>query len=351
MGTWPTNWSTMRIHYIYERMAHHATHSGYDRIVGYIDGDCVGHNALYRILGMCPERVLARLRRTAGTWYNSYALRQELQNIPAFIFSGNQTFHFLYGDDAYHYSGYFNPRRSNKLVATFHNPPDKFLNITPATRHLKTLDAAVIVAPNQQELFCNLVRPGRVHLIPHGVDTRFFSPAPGAAKKKQCLFVGTHLRDFAMLRRIIAELNSKAPDIAFVVVTFREHFHFFDGLKNVTALSAISESQLLKLYTESELLLLPLVDATANNAILEAMACGLPVVTTDVGGISLYTGRQGAILVERGDVSAMRDEALRILHDEETRRDMARAARAQAETFDWPAIAGQLRRLYEQLYG
>jgi glycosyltransferase involved in cell wall biosynthesis len=341
----------MRIKYIAERMSHHATHSGYDQIAKHVDGCRIGQNALYRILGLCPERILAQLRRTAGTWYNSYALRQELQNIPSFIFGSNQIFHFLYGDDTYHYSGYLNRRRSNKLVATFHNPPEKFLKITPDTRHLKTLDALVVVAPNQKELFCNIAHPDRVHLIPHGVDTHFFQPAPGAAKeKKQCLFVGMHLRDLATLRGVIMELNSKDPDISFSAVTFRENFHFFEGLKNVAAFSSISEEQLLHLYTTSELLLLPLIDGTANNTILEAMACGLPVLTTDVGGISMYTARQGAVLVERGNISGMCSEVLRILNDDAARHAMSLAARKQAETFDWAVVAGQLNLLYEQLF-
>ena len=130
------------IFYIVNRMSHHATHSGYDQLLRYVDSTIVEPNVLRRVLARVPERVLANLRRTAGPWYNSRALKQELQNIPAFFFTAGRIYHFLYGEDSFHYSGYLNPRTSNKLVATYHMPPQKFLTITRGRRHLKTLDAA-----------------------------------------------------------------------------------------------------------------------------------------------------------------------------------------------------------------
>ena len=339
------------IQYIFTRMGHHSDHSGYDQIINYIPSTVQAPNFVHRLLSLCPERVLAHIRSSAGEWYNSYALKQELQNIPDFFLASPGIYHFLYGEDTFHYSGYLNPRKSNMLVATYHNPPEKFLKINRGTRHLKTLDALVIVAPNQEKLFKNLVNPDRVHLIPHGVDTHFFQPGQKVEKeKKRCLFVGTHLRDFAMLRRVIQELNKKDPEISITAITFKENFAFFEGLKNVTACSSISEEQLINYYTTSELLLLPLIDGTANNTILEAMACGLPVITTDVGGIAMYAEGGGAVLVERGDVSGMAERALNILHSESAMSFMSKAARKKAEQFDWAIIAQRMQRLYAGLF-
>jgi glycosyltransferase involved in cell wall biosynthesis len=338
------------VNYIFMRMAHHAGHAGYDRLLHYAGGSVLGPNRLHRLLDKVPERVLANLRRTAGAWYNSRALKQELQNIPAFLFKAGRIYHFLYGEDSFHYSGYFNPRRSNKLVATYHMPPQKFSDITRGRRHLKTLDAVVVLAPNQEDLFKNLVPPERVHLIPHGVDTRYFRPQEQVQRSgRRCIFVGVHMRNFKMLRQVIQRINEKEGDIAFTVITFEEHFHHFNGLRNVSLYSSISEDELLGLYGAADVLLMPMHDCTANNAVLEAMACGLPVVATRVGGLGLYVNDTCAVLVDPEDVQGMADAVLALITDKQRLEEMSRGARNVAQQFDWKVIAEKMQNLYKGL--
>lgn len=340
-----------RVNYIFTRMSHHSLHSGYDRLVHYIPCTVQQPNAVYRFFDRWPERLLAQLRRTAGTWYNSLALKQELQTAFSFVLTPPSVYHFLYGEDTFHYAGYCNRMRSHRLVATYHNPPAKFLRISQGIKHLKTLDALVIVAPNQEEFFKNLVHPDKVHLIPHGVDTHFFSPRHHAPKeKKRCLFIGTHLRDFAMTRQAIQEINKRDHEVSFTAVTFKENFRHFEGLRNVTLCTALPEERLVELYATSAALLLPLIDGTANNTILEAMACGLPVVTTDVGGINLYTQTGGAVLIEPGNVYKMADAVLQILNSETLSATMALDARSNAERFDWTVVAAEMMQLYANLF-
>ncbi len=338
------------IQYIFTRMEHHSEHSGYDQITKYIPGRYVGPNTLHRILNAVPERVLAHVRRSAGHWYNSSALKQELQNIPDFFLKSNKIYHFLYGEDTYHYSCYLNPKKSNRFVASYHTPPEKFLQINRGSRHLRALDALVIIAPNQEDLFKNLVNPEKVHLIPHGVDTGFFHPRETVQKKKNhCLFVGSHLRDVGMLRAVIKTIHKTEPEIFFTAVTFEENFKFFEGLNNVQMYSSISEAQLVDLYSTADLLVLPLIDGTANNTILEAMACGLPVITTDVGGIAMYLPREAGLLLAAGDAQLMAHATLELIHDSVRLSAMSKAARQTAESFDWSVVAEKMRRVYQSI--
>ena len=339
------------VRFIATRMGHHSDHAGYDQLTRYIPGTTVRPNRVRGMLDLVPERVLAQVRRSAGSWYNSAALKRELQNVPDFVFSSRRVYHFLYGEDTFHYSGYLNPRHSNKLVATYHSPPEKFLNINRGSRHLQRLDALVIVAPNQEELFKNMAGPERVHLIPHGVDAEFFSPGEAGRKTgKTCLFTGSHLRDFATLREVIMLLNKEAPEISFIAVTLAEHFRYFEGLKNTRPLSSISEPRLLELYRTSDLLLLPLLDATANNSILEAMACGLPVVTTGIGGIPFYLPPEAGLLLPPAEPQIIARVALALLADAPRRTRMSIAGRRAAESLDWSVVARQFVTLYTSLY-
>jgi glycosyltransferase involved in cell wall biosynthesis len=91
-------------------------------------------------------------------------------------------------------------------------------------------------------------------------------------------------------------------------------------------------------------------DCTANNAVLEAMACGLPVIATRVGGIDLYVNDSSAILVAPDDVRDMTDAALSLLNNKERLQAMAAYARKMAEQFAWEVIAGTMKALYQHLY-
>lgn len=74
--------------------------------------------------------------------------------------------------------------------------------------------------------------------------------------------------------------------------------------------------------------------------LLEAAALGLPIVSTNVGGITfLFSDGEDALLVGSGDAAAMADAVVRILSDAQLRTAHTRAARKLAESFDWPRVA------------
>ncbi|MCX8043090.1 MAG: glycosyltransferase [Desulfobacterota bacterium] len=332
-------------------MRHHAPHAGYDRLADYIPSILQRPNTFYRLLQYIPERILARIRARAGSWYNSKALRQEMQAAFHMLCHTGSIYHFLYGEDGFHYAGYWNIRRTHRIIATYHMPPEKFSAITGNTEHIHTLDAVVVVAPNQEMMFKNLVSPERVHLIPHGIDTCFFTPGDAElARTRMCLFVGSHLRDFAMLRHVVKLLAQRDRTIRFVIVTNKSEIPQVADLPNTTVYTSISEDHLVYLYRTSSVLLLPMLDATANNTLLEALACGLPVVATETGGISMYGQRGGVVFVPPGDYGTMAQETLRIMDDHRYRNSLCRDARANAEGFGWDKIAQQMCRLYQSLY-
>lgn len=337
----------MEINYIYQRIAHHSDHSGYDQLIKYVPSHTIAKNSIFSLLDFIPERMLAQVRRSAGEWYNSNALKWELQNIVYYWMKKNQVFHFLYGEDSFRYSGYLNLKKSNKIVVTYHNPPQKFDRIVPNKNHLTSIDAVVVVCSKQLEYFKSWVEAGKIHLIHHGVDTAFFHPLQKEGKKeKQCLFVGTHLRDFETLKEVIRQVNQVSGTIRFNIVTEKTSLGECGGLKNTYLFEQIREHELLDQYRESDVLLMPIMDCTANNSLLEAMACGLPVVTNDVGGVRDYVNDRCAVLVEPGNAHLMADRLLALLNDDDRRTAMSFNARENALRFDWKMIADQITAIY-----
>lgn len=342
----------MEIHYIYDRIAHHSVYSGYDQLVKYISSNRVNKNFIYSLLDILPERILAQLRRTAGSWYNSLALKKELQMIPDYIFKSNRIYHYLYGEDSFHYSGYWNLRKDNKIVVTYHNPPRKFDRIIPDKRHLKKIDAVIAVCSQQVEYFSRWVDKEKIHLVPHGIDIDYFRPVKieGETTEKKCLFVGTHLRDFETLKKVISKVNCLKNNIHFAIVTDKKHFDKFSGLKNTRLLEKISDVELLALYRKSDLLLLPVTDCTANNTLLEAMACGLPIITNDVSGVKDYANNQCAIFTEPGNADLMATQLIKLLENDNLREEMSLEARQKALQFDWKIIAARIKEIYNALF-
>jgi glycosyltransferase involved in cell wall biosynthesis len=84
--------------------------------------------------------------------------------------------------------------------------------------------------------------------------------------------------------------------------------------------------------------------------LLEAMACGKPVVASNVGGIPFVVeeGKTG-LLFESGNVEDLADKIVTILKDEELREKMGEAGRERAKEFTWDKIAERTVEVYKEI--
>jgi glycosyltransferase involved in cell wall biosynthesis len=298
--------------------------------------------------------VAVRLAARSGVSVYSYlAFYQEWSAIRDALRRNRPTlYHVLYGDDTYRYLGWLGRRRKRRVLATYHQPPSRLASNLHFKGHLARLDGVIVVGGNQIPFFESVIAPDRIHLVPHGVDTAVFSPA--AVKRPEdskptCLFVGQHRRDFETLRQVISLALKRNPDVQFIVVTAATNRDSVPKTGNVCFRSNLPETELVKLYQSAALLLQPLEDCTANNAILEGMACGLPIVASDVGAIRDYADEQCAMLVPPQNAEAMAEAVFSLLGDGEKLGRFGRHARTKALQFDWSVIVRELRRVYREV--
>jgi glycosyltransferase-like protein len=112
---------------------------------------------------------------------------------------------------------------------------------------------------------------------------------------------------------------------------------------------SVSQRTLLGLYSNSDVVVLPSKTEGWGLSLMEAMACGKPVVASKAGGIPelVRDGSEG-FLVRPGDVRGLADAITRLLEDPTLRMTMGRAGRRRVQQFSWDDTAKVVLREYER---
>jgi glycosyltransferase involved in cell wall biosynthesis len=280
-------------------------------------------------------------------WYKLSDLDAEMRALARCWRGRIDVVHYLDGEHSARYLPGLRPRRAG-VVATFHQPPE-MLDGLLSKKALRRIDRITVVSPVQADWFARRIGEDRVSVILHGVDTGFFRPGAEKRDRKvfRCITVGHYLRDFAAIRGV-AERLAERP-IEFHVVTGRDTG--LEDLPNVRRHRDVDDDRLLALYQQADALLLPVHQSTANNALLEGIACGLPVISTRLPSISAYVPGGEAILIANNDPDALAEAVLHLRSDRETAREMGRRARLRAEELSWPNLAPRDAEVYAEVAG
>jgi glycosyltransferase involved in cell wall biosynthesis len=343
----------MQVRLIFRRIPHHAGHSGYDQIAKYVRGSLYRSGLLYKLASRMPERVVRKVKLFNSDWYRRESLHTELELCGRLVLPLKRLYHFVYGEDALRLSSRWRPRWNNKIVASFHQPPQILDGMFGTKPFIRRLDAAITLSREQEEYFWNFLPPRKVFRIPHGVDVRYWCPDPQERKSDPPTFlnVGWWLRDIEMLSATIRAVHARDPRVRFRIVTFQHLFEHYKDLPNTELVTGISDEELRDHYRSARAILIPLKAVTANNAVLEAMACGTAVITTNNGGVLEYVDAASGYRVDPGDVDACVQAVLELAQDEAKAKAMGRAARQQALRFDWRLVGEQTSYVYGRVLG
>jgi glycosyltransferase involved in cell wall biosynthesis len=342
-----------KVRFVVFRYSHHSPHSGYSRVAEY--GAQAFNSETIRVAGPLSRRIIRERmlwKIQAGTpGYDRTSLALELATIRCMLRERNSIYHFLYGETTYHYAGLMNNRRGNHVVATFHLPPPQIREAVQIQWHIQRLSAIVCVGHSQYEFFEPIVGKDRLFFVPLGVAVDYFVP-PASSQPRDpnvCLLVGENFRDYPTLRGVIELVAYWRPQTRFVAVTNPKYRGLLGEHPNLEYKAGLPEDDLLRLYQSATLLLMPLHDATANNAVLEGMACGVPLVVSDVGSVRDYVHPGCGVLVPPHHARIMAEAVMDVLGDENARASMSAAGREQAEKFSWEESVKKLVPLYEAL--
>jgi len=355
-----SNWASEHVRLLSLKMGHHASASGYDRLGDYLNCEMVKPFTSSESARKFTAKLLSPLIQNSGSqWYNRNSALQELDATISSLRSSGGVHHFLYGENCYRY---FNqaPRRFRSpraSIATYHTTPQRFSEVVTNTGHISRLDMAIVMSNAQRPIFDGILPPDRVRFIPHGVDTDYYLPpeavsssnSPASSEGRTRFFcAGRMLRDYPTLAKTASILAGRNAAIEIIILAKPEIADLFTGIENTKILSGVSDKELLRLYQSSDALIMPLQDCTANNVLLEAMACGLGVVATDLLGVRDYTNEKCRELVEPNSAEALAEAMLNLANNDKRREEMGKAAREQALKLSWPIIAEQHIQLYRE---
>jgi len=193
----------------------------------------------------------------------------------------------------------------------------------------------------------------RTWIVPNGVDIDRFQPAPEpAATSPELLFVGSfrHLPNLLAFQYLQKEILPQLPGVRLRVVAGPEYEKYWKGTADRRTTVEGFVSDLAPYYARAAIVLVPLtVSAGTNIKVMEAMACGRPVVSTPVGvaGLDLADGEE--VLLARG-TAAFVAAVERLLADGSLRHRIGENARhAVVERFGWEHCARRAKEMYDAL--
>ena len=117
----------------------------------------------------------------------------------------------------------------------------------------------------------------------------------------------------------------------------------------ITFTSGVSEEEIVNLYHNSDIAVIPSLYEGFGFGAGEAMACGIPLISTDSGGLKQVIG-DSALKIKSGSVKEIEESIIKLFNEEEIRKELGRKGRERMEEhFDWEISAKAYIDLFDGL--
>jgi glycosyltransferase involved in cell wall biosynthesis len=220
--------------------------------------------------------------------------------------------------------------------------------------------AAALVTPSEglKNRALKFLPSVTIDVIPNGVELERFSPAE-IAREPQTLRLLTVGR-LSVTKRVeilidaVEILHSEGCEVRFKIVGGGQMLQKLKQIVSGKNLADIVEltgridaDDMPQVYQQNNIFISASMQEGMSNAMLEATASGLPIVTTRCEGVGELIADNG-IIVNNADAREIAD-AVRKLDDRQLYKKMAIAAKTQAQKFTWNKVASQYIDLYHKI--
>ncbi len=215
--------------------------------------------------------------------------------------------------------------------------------------------------PSKEDVISEFnVDENKITVIPNGIDIDTFKPSL-VAKTLGFRIVTTASADIPLkgLRHLILALPrvmDEFPLTSLVVIGKSPEKSNLDKLiddldlqDKITFKSGISELEIVKIYHDSDIAVIPSLYEGFGFGAGEAMACGVPLISTDSGGLKQVIG-DAALKISPGSVKEIEDGIFKLFNEEETRKELSiKGRKRMEELFDWKIAASTYIDVFKTL--
>lgn len=196
---------------------------------------------------------------------------------------------------------------------------------------------------------------GRVRYLPNGVEESFFVPRDYDARQAlRLLFVGSWLdrKGIHYLAEAFALFCAKVPDITLAVAGCMlpeekiRSFFAAEVRDRVHVIPLVKRPDMPALYAAHDVFVFPSLAEGMPLTLLEAMATGMPIITSDAPGMAdIIEDEFSGLLVQPADATELAGAMERLCGSKDLRRQLGQAAQQTARRHTWPIIAQKLERI------
>ena len=205
-----------------------------------------------------------------------------------------------------------------------------------------------------------LAAKDNIRVIPNGIDINTFKPS-GLTKELNFRIVTTASADIPLkgLRHLLSALPRIIRKFPLTTLTVigkspkkSKLNKIIDDLEledRIIFKSGVSEEEIVEIYHRSDLAVIPSLYEGFGFGAGEAMACGIPLISTDSGGLKQVIG-DAALKIKPGSVEEIEEGILKLFNEDELRTQLAiKGRKRMEEMFDWNIAAKNYAGFFEEI--
>lgn len=227
------------------------------------------------------------------------------------------------------------------------NPLTYFLMSTLEKKSLRNAHKIIVIRELQKKyLIENLGIDGeKIYVIPNGIDTKFFNPQK-IQKKNQIIFVGRGTIPKGIDTLLAAADNIKANILIATPKIDKQFKKIAEKKNNVKIKYSVTPNNMLRLYSESKVFVLPSLNEEQPLSTMEAMACGLPVVVTQEAASDIAKSNVNGFIIPERDPKALSEKINLLLANDNLRKSIGNTNRKHIiKKYDLEKISKETKNL------